>query len=157
MHKVPMTIKGAEALKHELEQLKKKRPQIAKTIAEARALGDLKENAEYHAAKELQGLTEAKIRNIEGKLSHAQVIDVSKLPMEKKVVFGVTVTLNDLEQDKKITYQIVGEDEADHKKGKISFHSPLARALIGKTIGDYVDVTMPAQTITYEIISIEYI
>ena len=135
MSKVPITIRGAEMLRKELKKLKlSDRPRVVSAIAEARAHGDLKENAEYHAAKEEQGFIEARIRDIESKLSHANVIDVRKLTVTGRVVFGSTVDLLNEEDDSEITYQIVGEDEADIREGRISFSSPIARALISQTI-----------------------
>lgn len=157
MTKFPMTVEGAEALKQELEYLKsKERPRIINAIADARAHGDLKENAEYHAAREQQGFTEGRIKELEGKLSHAQIIDVSKLPQEGRVVFGVSVHLEHLESGKRVTYKIVGEDEADLKADKISVTSPIARALIAKLEGDLVKVQAPGGEIEYEIIEISY-
>ena len=148
----PMTVEGAERLREELANLKNVvRPAISKAIGEAREHGDLRENAEYHAAKERQGFTEARIRDIEGKLGDAQVIDVTKIKPMGKVVFGATVTLFDLETDAEVRYKIVGEDEADIKDDKISVMSPLARALIGKAEGDEVRVNTPAGQHEYEI------
>jgi transcription elongation factor GreA len=136
MSKVPLTARGAEKLREELERLKRiERPRIIAAIAEARAHGDLKENAEYHAAREQQSFVEGRIKLIEGKLSHAHVIDVTKLPANGKVVFGATVQILEVEKDEELTYQIVGEDEADLKHGMISISSPIARALIGKSEG----------------------
>ena len=156
--KVPMTKKGSEHLKEELEQLKKvERPKIIDAIAEARAHGDLKENAEYHAAREKQSFIEGRILDIEGKLSHAQIIDVTTLPKNGKVVFGVTVHLINVDTDEEVKYQIVGEDEADLKHGKISVTSPIARALIGKDEGEEVDVNTPAGVIPYEVSKVEYL
>ena len=158
MTKNPMTIQGAEALKKELEHLKfVKRPSIVESISTARAHGDLKENAEYHAAREQHALNEARIVYIENKLSHAQVVDVRKLPNEGKVVFGATVGLCLLSNDTEMTYQIVGEDEADIKHNKISYSSPIGRALIGKYVDDTVVVQAPGGKIDYEILSVEYI
>src|SRR3990167_7643835 len=158
MNKVPMTSIGAELLKKELHQLKSiARPKIVHAIAEARAHGDLKENAEYHAAKEQQGLAEARIRDIEHKLAHAQIIDVTQLTPTGRVVFGVTVQLINLETDEEVVYTIVGEDEAAVKDAKISFSSPIARALIGKQEGDEVDVKTPAGAVCYEIIAVKYL
>lgn len=157
MERYPMTVAGIEALRKELEELKHvKRPNIIKAIAEARAHGDLKENAEYHAAREQQGFIEARIKDIEAKLSLAQVIDISKIPNEGKVIFGSTVTLFNLENEKEVIYQIVGEDEADIQVGKISVNSPIARAIIGKVEGDVVNVTTPGGDVEYEIVSVEY-
>lgn len=152
MNKVPMTVPGEAALRAELEDLKKvQRPRIVEAIAEARAHGDLKENAEYHAAREQQSFTEGRIQEIEGKLSHAQVIDVSKIPEGDKVIFGVTVTIINLDSDASVTYTIVGDDESDIKQSKISYQSPIARALIGKEIGDVVVVKTPSGEVEYEI------
>jgi len=153
MQKNPMTVEGAKKLREELWHLKhEQRPKISKAIAEARALGDLKENAEYHAAKEWQGLTEARIRDIEYKLANAQVIDIKTLPYTGRIVFGVTIELIDV-MKKTCTYQLVGDDEADGKD-KISIYSPLARALVGKAIGDYVEVQTPHGIDEYEIVKI---
>lgn len=147
-----MTVSGEAALRAELEDLKKvQRPRIVEAIAEARAHGDLKENAEYHAAREQQSFTEGRIQEIEGKLSHAQVIDVSKIPEGDKVIFGVTVTIINLDSDASVTYTIVGDDESDIKQSKISYQSPIARALIGKEIGDVVVVKTPSGDVEYEI------
>lgn len=158
MNKIPMTKHGAELLKQELEDLKKvKRPKVINAIAEARAHGDLKENAEYHAAREQQSFIEGRIREVEGKLGHAQVIDVTQMPNNGKVIFGTTVGLVNLDNDEKVEYQIVGEDEADLKHGKISYNSPIARALIGKMEGDAVDVQTPGGLISYEIEAVEYV
>lgn len=150
--KTPMTMEGAEALREELQRLKlEARPRVVKAIAEAREHGDLKENAEYHAAKEEQGFIEGRIQEIEGKLSNAQVIDVTKIPPTGKVIFGTTVKLIDLEKDESRTYKIVGDDEADLKQNKVSVSSPIARALIGKEEGDVVVVQAPSGAIEYEI------
>jgi transcription elongation factor GreA len=157
MEKVPMTVRGEQQLKTELERLLKLRPQISKAIAEARELGDLKENAEYHAAREEQGICEAQIRDIEYKLSVAQVIDVSKMDNTGKVIFGTTVTLIDVDTEAEFKYQIVGEDEANIKLGRISVSSPLARGLIGKLEGDEVTITTPGGIKDYEIDKVEYI
>lgn len=157
MQRVPMTVSGAEQLKKEIEVLKTvRRPAVIEAIAEARAHGDLKENAEYHAAREEQGFIEARIADIESKLSSAQVIDVSKLPQEGKVVFGVQVKLINQETDEAVAYQIVGDDEADIKAGKISVNTPIARALIGKYEDDVVTVTTPAGPVEYEIEAVLY-
>lgn len=151
-----MTAAGAEKLREELQHLKTvERPLIIKAISEARAHGDLSENAEYHAAKEKQGFTEGRIRKIEERLSHAQIINPKDLPNTGKVVFGVTVTLIN-EEDATVVYQIVGEDEADLKTGKISVSSPIARALIGKEAGDTVSVEAPGGLIVYELDSVSY-
>ncbi len=158
MSKVPLTVKGAEKLRAELEELKSVvRPRIIASIATARAHGDLKENAEYHAAREQQSFAEGRIAEIEGKLSNAQVIDVTKLDANGKVVFGATVKIEDIDSEKQVVYQIVGEDEASIKEGRISIGSPIARALIGKEAGDVVTVKAPAGNIEYEIISVEYL
>lgn len=158
MNKVPMTLAGAALLKQELQQLKSiERPKIIQAIAEARALGDLKENAEYHAAKEQQGFIEGRIQDLESKLSHAQVIDVTKMTNTGKVIFGATVTLVNLNNDEEATYRIVGEDEADFKEAKISHSSPIARAMMGKETGDVITVQTPAGAVEYEIIRVEYI
>jgi transcription elongation factor GreA len=156
--KVPITVAGAEKLRDELKQLKNiDRPRITKAIAEARAHGDLKENAEYHAAKEEQGLSEARIRDIEAKLSNAQIIDILEMPKSDKVIFGVTVVLYDIEADKQVRYKIVGDDEADISVGMLSVSAPIARALIGKREGDEVDVTTPNGPRSYEIVEVLYI
>lgn len=156
--KIPMTINGAAALRNELEQLKThKRPRIIAAIAEARAHGDLKENAEYHAAKEQQAFVETRIREIESKLANANIIDISKLPQQDRVVFGTTVQLLNLDTEIKSTYQIVGDDEANIKVGKISINSPLARAIIGKSTGALAEVTTPNGLVEYEVLQIEYI
>ena len=150
--KTPMTMEGAEALREELQRLKHEaRPRVVKAIAEAREHGDLKENAEYHAAKEEQGFIEGRIQEIEGKLSNAQVIDVTKIAPSGKVIFGTTVKVIDLEKDESRTYKIVGDDEADLKQNKVSVSSPIARALIGKEEGDVVVVQAPSGAIEYEI------
>lgn len=153
-----MTKEGADALQAELNKLKKEeRPKITEAIAEAREHGDLKENAEYHAAREQQGLVEARIKMIESLLSNAQVIDVTKLPQTGKVVFGATVTVLNVDNDEELTYKIVGNEEADVKVNKISVNSPIARALIGKEEGDEVIVQAPSGNIDYEIIEIQYV
>ncbi|MGM0562844.1 MAG: transcription elongation factor GreA [Pseudomonadota bacterium] len=155
--KVPMTKEGVEALRSELTQLKsKERPEIIQAIAEAREHGDLKENAEYHAARERQGFIEGRIKDIEGKLSYAQVIDVATVPKNGKVVFGVTVDLCDVDTDEEKTYKIVGEDEADIQAGKLSFTSPVARALIGHEEGETVVVKTPGGDHEYEILEVRY-
>lgn len=157
MHKHPMTLKGAEKLRTELNELKTvKRPAVIAAIAEARAHGDLKENAEYHAAREQQGFIEGRIKDIESKLSHAQVIDVTTLNAGGKVVFGSTVVLLDLNTNEEKTYQIVGVDEADLKQGMISVTSPVARALIGKVEGDEVALEAPGGTHEFEILEVRY-
>lgn len=158
MSKHPMTIQGAEALKAELNRLKfVDRPSIVEAIATARAHGDLKENAEYHAAREQHGFNEGRIQEIEAKLSHAQIIDISKLPNNGKVVFGSTVTVCHVATDTQLTYQIVGEDEADLKQNKISYSSPMGRALIGKELDDTVTVNTPGGLVEYEIIEVQYV
>jgi len=156
--RVPMTKNGAERLREELDRLKRvDRPRIIKSIADAREHGDLKENAEYHAAREQQSFVEGRIREIEGKLSYAQIIDVTALPASDKVIFGTTVTLVNIETEEEVRYQIVGDDEANVKGGKISVTSPLARALIGKEVGDEVQVKTPAGFTDFEIEEVEYI
>ena len=158
MNKIPMTVHGANLLKEELTQLKSvQRPQVIAAIKEAREHGDLKENAEYHAAREQQSFIEGRIREIEGKLSDAQIIDVAALPNTDKVIFGVTVTLVNVETDAEITYQIVGDDEADVKSAKISINSPMARAVIGKSLEDIVTVQTPAGLVEYEILAVAYV
>jgi len=158
MSKVPMTVRGHELLQEELKRLKSvERPQVIQAIAEARAHGDLKENAEYHAAKEQQGFIEGRIKECEGKLSNLQVIDVTEIDAKGKVVFGSTVELLDIAKDEEITYRIVGEDEADIKQGLISYTSPIARALIGKNEGDEVVFSAPGGEKEYEVISVKYI
>jgi transcription elongation factor GreA len=156
--RAPITMKGAQRLRAELDELKSvKRPAVINAIAEARAHGDLKENAEYHAAREQQGFIEGRIKQLEGELSHAQVIDVSNLNAGSKVVFGATVQLADVETDEERTYQIVGDLEADIKMGLIAISSPVARALIGKFEGDAVTIEAPGGTREYEIISVRYL
>ena len=156
--KFPMTNQGAERLALELEDLKKvQRPRIVNAIAEARAHGDLKENAEYSAAREQQSFCEGRIQEIEGTLSNAQIIDVTKIPHTGKVIFGTTVTIINLDTDQSVTYQIVGDDEADVKANKISVNSPIARALIGKEEGDVVVVRAPGGDVDYEIDKVEHI
>ncbi|AZR82393.1 MULTISPECIES: transcription elongation factor GreA [Piscirickettsiaceae] len=158
MQRHPMTKEGADALQAELQKLKKEdRPTISNAIAEAREHGDLKENAEYHAAREQQGLIEARIKQIENMLGRVQIIDVTKLNPNGKVVFGATVTVLNVETDEEVTYQIVGEEEADLKHNKISVNSPIARALIAKEEGDEVVVKAPSGNIDYEIVEIQYI
>jgi transcription elongation factor GreA len=153
-----MTAAGAERLREELDQLKRvERPRIVNAIAEARAHGDLKENAEYHAAREQQGFVEGRIKDIESKLGHAQIIDVAAMPKDDKVIFGATVTLVNLDTEETRVYQIVGDDEADVKSGKISYQSPIARALIGKREGDEVRVHTPSGEVDYEIEEVAYI
>ena len=153
-----MTVVGAESLRKELDELKfERRPKISEAIAEARELGDLKENAEYHAAREEQGICEARIRDIEGKLSHAQIIDVTQMENTGKVIFGVTVTILNLDTDDEVTYRIVGDDEANIKENLISVNSPIARGLIGKMEGDEVGIQTPGGITEYEIVAVEYI
>ena len=157
MNQIPLTKEGAEALKAELNQLKNiDRPKITEAIATAREYGDLKENAEYHAAREQQGLAEARIRDIEAKLSNCQIIDVTTITNEGKVIFGSTVTMVD-ENDNEVTYQIVGEDEANVKLNKISVTSPVARAMIGKQVDDLIVVQTPNGEIEYEVTDVKYI
>ena len=157
MSKVPMTVRGHELLQEELRKLKSvDRPNVVKAIAEARAHGDLRENAEYHAAKEQQGFIEARIKDIEGKLSHKQVIDVAAVDARGKVIFGSTVVILDEATDKEITYTIVGEDEADIKQGMISYTSPIARALIGKDEGEAIEFQAPDGLKTYDILEVRY-
>jgi transcription elongation factor GreA len=151
-------MRGAERLRAELKKLKSQdRPNVIKAITEARSHGDLSENAEYHAAREQQGFIEGRINEIESKLATADVIDVSKLPVTGKVVFGSTVDLEDQDDGSKVVYQLVGDAEADIRQGWISVSSPIARALIGKSVGEVVDVTAPAGTRSYEIIAVRYI
>lgn len=158
LQKFPMTVVGEKALREELEHLKKvDRPRIVAAIAEAREHGDLKENAEYHAAREQQSFCEGRIQEIEGKLSNAQVIDIKTMPPAGKVIFGTTVKLINVETDEEIQYQIVGEDEADLKQSKISVTSPIARALVGKEEGDVALVKAPSGDIEYEIDQVQHI
>ena len=158
MSKVPMTVRGAELLREELQKLKSEaRPEVIQAIAEARAHGDLKENAEYHAAKEQQGFIEGRIKEIEGKLSHIQIIDVTEVDARGKVIFGSTVELYDVQAETETTYRIVGEDEADIGAGLISYTSPIARALIGKNEGDEISFSAPGGDKEYEIIQVRYI
>ncbi len=158
MQKVPMTKTGAEKLRQELAELKSVvRPRIIAAIAEAREHGDLRENAEYHAAREQQSFCEGRINEIEGKLSGSEVIDITQIKPTGRVIFGTTVTLVNLENDKESVYQIVGEDEADVPAGKISVASPIARALMGKSEGDEVVVKAPAGDIELEIVSVEHL
>ncbi|MAZ66392.1 MAG: transcription elongation factor GreA [Kangiellaceae bacterium] len=156
--KVPMTANGAAKLRDELNHLKSvERPKVIAAIAEAREHGDLKENAEYHAAREQQGFIEGRIQEIEGKLSNAQIIDVTKMPNTGKVIFGTTVCMINCETDDESTYQIVGDDESDIKQGKISVNSPIARALIGKSVGDIALVRAPGGDVEYEIDRVDYV
>ena len=158
MIKVPLTVVGAEQLKAELQHLKSvERPSVIAAIAEARSHGDLSENAEYDAAKERQGFVEGRIAEIEGKLSNAQIIDPSTLDADGRVVFGATVQLLDMETDDEVRYQIVGDDEADIKLGKVSVNSPIARALIGKEAGETAVVQAPAGARSYEIVDVRYL
>ena len=155
--RAPMTLKGSLRLRAELEELKSvKRPAVIQAIAEARAHGDLKENAEYHAAREQQGFIEGRIQDIEGKLANAEVIDVTRMNANGKVVFGATVALSDEDSGNEVTYQIVGEDEADIKAGRISINSPIARGLIGKAEGDSVAIRTPAGEKQFEIVEVRY-
>lgn len=157
MKRSPMTLRGAELLRGELKRLKgEDRPRIIKAIAEARAHGDLSENAEYHAAREQQGFIEGRINEIEARLAAAEVIDVAQLPPGNRVVFGATVDLEDQDSGGAVSYQIVGEDEADIRAGRISIASPIARALIAKSVGDVVEVAAPGRTLNYEIIAVRY-
>ena len=158
MSTTPITNEGEIAIKERLADLKfVQRPKISEAIAEARAHGDLKENAEYHAAKELQGLIESKINEIESALASAQVIDVLSIPETGRVVFGSTVTLYDLDKDEEITYKIVGNLESDPDEGKISIDTPIAKGLIGKNIDDEVTITTPSKTLNYEVISVQHL
>ena len=154
----PMTVRGEQMLRDELADLKSvQRPKVIEEIAVAREHGDLKENAEYHAAREQQSFIEARLKDIEGKLGNSQVIDIHKVKHTGKVIFGSTVELNELDSDETVTYQIVGEDEADFEAGKISFSSPVARAVIGKSEGDDVSVETPGGVKEYEVLSVKYI
>jgi transcription elongation factor GreA len=158
MATIPLTVRGAELLKAELHQLKTvERPSVINAIAEARAQGDLSENAEYDAAKEKQGFIEGRIKDLEGKLSNAQIINPSSLDAEGRIVFGATVKLQDLESESEVVYQIVGDDEADIKQGLVSISSPLARALIGKYEGDVVTVLTPGGDRQLEVLEVQYI
>ncbi len=157
MNKVPMTVRGHELLKEELKKLKgTDRPAVIKAIAEAREHGDLKENAEYHAAKEQQGFIEGRIKELEGKLSNVQVIDVTEMNQTGKIIFGSTVVLLDEDTEKEITYRIVGEDESNIKTGMISYSSPIARALISKSKGDIVEFNAPDGEKSFEVIEVRY-
>ncbi|GIX36343.1 MAG: transcription elongation factor GreA [Lysobacteraceae bacterium] len=154
----PMTLKGSQRLREELEHLKSvKRPQVIQAIAEARAHGDLKENAEYHAAREQQGFIEGRIKELEAALSHAQIIDVARLNAGSRIVFGATVDLAEVETGEEVTYQIVGELEADIKQGLVSITAPIARALIGKHEGDTVTIQAPSGPRSYEIVQVRYV
>lgn len=158
MTKFPMTVQGAKALEEELKFLKtERRPELSKAIGEARELGDLKENAEYHAAREQQGMVEARIRDIEAKLSNAHIIDITQIPHSGKVLFGTTVELINLETDEATIYQIVGDDEADIKNSKISVSSPIARALIGKEEGEVVLIRVPSGEVEYEVVEVKHV
>lgn len=158
MKQIPMTVRGAEQLREELDFLKNvRRPQIIAAIAEAREHGDLKENAEYHAAREQQGFCEGRIQEIEGKLGSAQIIDVTKMQNNGKVIFGATVTLTNVETDEEVTYRIVGDDEANIKEGLISVNSPIARGLVGKEVDASVTITTPGGKVEFDIIEVEYI
>lgn len=158
MTKYPMTVQGARALEEELAHLAKVvRPKLSQDIGTARELGDLKENAEYHAAREQQGMVEARIRDIEGRLQNALVIDVTSIAHTGKVIFGTTVEIANVENDESVTYQIVGEDEAEIKLGKLSVGSPIARALVGKEEGDVVVVKTPSGIVEYEIVEVRHI
>ncbi len=158
MNKVPMTSLGEKQLRSELDDLKKvQRPRIIEAIAEARAHGDLKENAEYHAAREQQSFIEGRIQDIEAKLSLAQIIDVTTMPNDGKVIFGVTVTIANTDSGEEVTYKIVGEDEADIKCNKISVNSPIARALVGKYVDDEAIVRTPQGEVSYDVVKVEYI
>lgn len=157
MKQIPMTVRGAEQLREELEYLKNvRRSEIIKAIAEAREHGDLKENAEYHAAREQQGFCEGRIQEIEGKLGNAQIIDVTKMPNNGKVIFGATVTLVNANTDEEVTYRIVGDDEANIKEGLISVNSPIARGLVGKEVDDSVTIQTPGGAVEFDIIEVEY-
>ncbi|MGH8149309.1 MAG: transcription elongation factor GreA [Steroidobacteraceae bacterium] len=157
MNRTPMTLRGAEQLRAELKRLKTQaRPEIIKAIAEARGHGDLSENAEYHAAREQQGFVEARINEIERKLANAQIIDPATLPNTGKVVFGAVVELEEQEEGVRVVYQLSGEDEADIRAGRISIASPMARALVGKSQGEVVEVATPAGTRSYEILAVRY-
>lgn len=158
MRKVPMTIDGAERLREELTELKTvQRPKITQAIAEAREHGDLKENAEYHAAREQQSFCEGRVKEIEGKLADSEIIDIRTIPATGKVIFGTTVTLYNLDTEKSVTYQIVGEDEADVKNAKISVGSPISRAMMGKEEGDEITVQAPGGDVSYEIEKVEHL
>ncbi|OBP15980.1 transcription elongation factor GreA [Rheinheimera sp. SA_1] len=158
MSQIPMTVQGAQALRDELHELKSvKRPAIIQAIAEARAHGDLKENAEYHAAREAQGFCEGRIQDIEAKLSNAQIIDITKLPNSGKVIFGATVTILNLDTEEEVTYQVVGDDEADIKNNRISVNSPIARGLIGKIVEDVVNINTPSGIVEFEITQVKYL
>ena len=158
MKRSPMTARGAELLRSELKRLKsEERPRVIKAIAEARAHGDLSENAEYHAAREQQGFIEGRIMEIDSRLGAAEIIDITQLPPSGRVVFGATVSIEEQDDGSAVTYQIVGEDEADIRAGRISFSSPIARALIAKSVGDVVEVSTPGKTRSYEITAVRYV
>jgi transcription elongation factor GreA len=158
MNQIPMTLKGAEKLREELNELKSvKRPRIIASIATAREHGDLKENAEYHAAREEQGFCEGRIQEIEAKLSNAQVIDITAMPKTGRVIFGATVTILNVDTDEEFTYRIVGDDEADFKQNLISVNSPMARGLIGKSAEDVAIVKTPGGDVEYEVLKVEYL
>lgn len=158
MQQIPMTVRGAELLRQELDHLKNvRRPEIINAIAEAREHGDLKENAEYHAAREQQGFCEGRIQEIEGKLGNAQIIDVTKMPNNGKVIFGATVTLINTNSDDEVTYRIVGDDEANIKEGLISVNSPIARGLVGKEVDDSVTIQTPGGAVEFDIIDVQYL
>ncbi|HDR1335220.1 transcription elongation factor GreA [Pasteurella multocida] len=157
MKQIPMTIRGAEQLRQELDFLKNtRRPEIINAIAEAREHGDLKENAEYHAAREQQGFCEGRIQEIEGKLANSQIIDVTKIPNNGKVIFGATILLLNIDMEEEVSYQIVGDDEANIKAGLISVNSPIARGLIGKEVDDVVVIQTPGGKVEFEILDVEY-
>ena len=158
MNKVPLTVRGAERMRVELHDLKTvQRPAVIAAIAEARAHGDLSENAEYHAAKERQSFIEGRIADLDGKISNAEIIDPTTLDADGRCVFAATVDLEEVEKGTKVTYQIVGEDEADIKQGKISINSPIARSLIGKSAGDIAEVQAPGGVREYEILDVRYV
>ncbi|KMJ46045.1 MULTISPECIES: transcription elongation factor GreA [Xenorhabdus] len=158
MKQIPMTVRGADKLREELEHLKTvRRPQIITAIADAREHGDLKENAEYHAAREQQGFCEGRIQEIEAKLSNAQVIDVTKMTNNGRVIFGATVTVLNVDSDEEQTYRIVGDDEANIKENLLSVNSPIARGLIGKEVDDVVVITTPGGQVEYEVLNVDYI
>ena len=158
MQQIPITVRGAELLREELDFLKNvRRPEIINAIAEAREHGDLKENAEYHAAREQQGFCEGRIQEIEGKLGNAQIIDVTKIPNNGKIIFGSTVTLLNIDTDEEQKYRIVGDDEANIKEGLISVNSPIARGLIGKEVDESVTIKTPGGNVEFEVIAVEYL
>jgi len=158
MAQIPMTVEGEAALRAELDHLKRvERPRITQAIAEAREHGDLKENAEYHAAREQQGFTEGRIQEIEGKLSNARVIDITKIPIGDKVIFGATADVLNTETGERVAYKIVGDDEADVAIGKISVNSPIARGLVGKEVGDVVTIATPKGNVEFEIDDVKHI